>query len=169
MITHALEGARAQLQDAAEGGLADPGEREALVEYLGCFATLLHDHHLSEEDFAFPYFRERLPDAPFGLLEAQHVEMKGLLDEIEAACAVLAQNGEGQAAAQALHDTLGRLAALWHPHIRLEEAQFTPEALGAGWGAQDAARFGAAVGAYMQRLIDPEEMQHCQAILAGAG
>ena len=170
MITHALEGARAQSQAAAEAGLADPGERQALAEYLGCFATLLHDHHLSEDDVAFPYFRDRLPDAPFGALEAQHVEMQALLEELEAACDVIARNGQGREAAQALHDTLGRLAALWHPHIALEEAQFTPETLdGAGWGTQDAAQFAAAIGAYMQQLIDPQEMQRCQAILAGAG
>ena len=168
-VTRALEGALAQSQRFAQAGIPDAETRQALVDYIRCFATMLHDHHLGEDEFVFPYFEDRMPGAPFGALVAQHVEMQSLLDEIQATCDLLAQDGEGTEATQALHDALSRLSVLWHPHIRFEEAQFEPQAMVAVWDAQEAAQFGQEVSAYMQQIIDPEEMRACQAILSAAG
>jgi hemerythrin-like domain-containing protein len=130
---------------------------------------MLHDHHLGEDEFVFPYFQERLLDAPFDVLIAHHHEMESLLEDIQAACDTLAGNGQGAEASQALHGVLTRLSALWQPHIQLEEAQLTREALDTLWDAQEEAQFGKAISEYMQQLVDPLEMQECQAILSGAG
>ena len=92
---------------------------------------MLYGRHASEDEFVFPYFQERMPAAPFDVLIAHHREMQSLLDEIKAACDRLTGDGPDGEASQALHDTLARLSELWHPHIELEEAQFTRDRLDA--------------------------------------
>lgn len=169
MITQALDGALERSQHFAQAGFPDERTRHALVDYVGCFGKMLHDHHLGEDEFVFPYFQERLLDVPFDVLTAHHQEMESLLEDIQAACDTLAGNGHGTEASQALLGALTRLSALWHPHIQLEEAQFTRQALDALWDEQEEAQFGKAVSEYMQQLVDPKEMQECQAILSGAG
>jgi hypothetical protein len=130
---------------------------------------MLHAHHLSEDEFVFPYFRERMPDAPFDDLVAQHRKMEPLLRDIRAACDTLSEEGEGIEATWALHRTLDRLSVLWHPHIALEEAQFTREGLDALWDVHEEAQFGKVFGEYMQQHTDLEQMEQCQALLFGAG
>ena len=169
MITQALNGAIERSEYFAQTGFHDAETQQALVGYMGCFGGMLHAHHLSEDEFVFPYVRDQMPDGPFDTLIAQHQEMEPLLAEVRATCGTLAQNGQGAEASQALHGTLTRLAALWHPHIQIEERQFSREALDALWDAEQEAKFGRALGEYVAQHTDPEMMQACQAILFSAG
>jgi hemerythrin-like domain-containing protein len=165
MITQALNGALDRTQHFAQAGFPDAETQQALVSYMGCFGGLLHAHHVSEDEFVFPYIRSAWPDGPIDTLIAQHQEMEPLLADIRATCGTLSGNGHGSEASQALHDTLTRLSALWHPHIELEEAQFSREALDTRWDIQQEAKFGKALGEYLRQHTDPEMMQQCQAIL----
>ena len=169
MITQALDGALERSEHFAQAGFPDARTRQALVGYVGCFGGMLHAHHVSEDEFVFPYIRDWMPDAPFDDLVAEHREMEPLLGDLRSACGALAGDGDGKGASQALHGTLAGLSALWHPHITLEEAQFTRKGLDAMWSAQDEATFGQAIGEYMQQHTDPEQMEQCRAILYGAG
>jgi len=169
MITQALDGALEKSQHFAQAGFPDAQTRQALAAYMGCFGGMLHGHHLSEDEFVFPYFEERMPDAPFDVLVTHHREMASLLEDIQAARDTLTGQDQGNEASQALHDALTHLSELWHPHIQLEEAQFTREALDALWDAQEEARFGKAIAEYMRQHTDLEEMQRCQVILSRAG
>ena len=167
MITQALDGALDRTQHFSQTGFPDTETQQALVGYLGCFGGMLHAHHLSEDEFVFPYVRDQMPDGPFDTLIAQHQEMEPLLAEVRATCEKLAGNGQAAEASQALHGTLARLSALWHPHIQIEEAQFSREELDALWDTEQEAQFGKALGEYLAQHTDPEMMQQCQTVLFG--
>jgi len=168
MITQALDESLERSEHFAQAGFPDAETRQALVGYVGCFGGMLHAHHLSEDEFVFPYFRERMSDAPFDDLMAQHRKMEPLLKDIQAACGTLSGDGEGSEATWALYSTLDRLSVLWYPHIELEEVQFTREGLDVLWNAQEEAQFVKGIEKYMQQHVNPEEMQRCEAILYGA-
>jgi hypothetical protein len=75
MITQALDGALEQSQHFARAGFPDAQAQEALAGYMRCLWGMLHRHHLSEDEFVFPYMRELTLDAPFDVLVAQHREV----------------------------------------------------------------------------------------------
>jgi hemerythrin-like domain-containing protein len=109
-------------------GYPDATTRQGFVDYVRSLVATTHGHHITEDDLAFPYFSKLLPDAPWEALTVQHGEMQVLLDEIGAAVDALAADAEGIEGLPALQQPLERLAALWHPHIAVEEAHLSVEA-----------------------------------------
>ena len=79
MITQALDESLEQSEHFAQAGFPDAETRQVLVGYVGCFGGMLHAHHVSEDEFVFPYLWDQMPDAPLDTLIAQHQEMEPLL------------------------------------------------------------------------------------------
>jgi hemerythrin-like domain-containing protein len=122
-------------RDSGDGffnvGFSDEAVRIGCVEYLHTFCSITHAHHLTEEEAAFPYFREKGVEAPYDTLSREHAEMRRLLDEISGFGDEIARNSGQPGVLRMLVDSLDRLAAVWHPHIRTEEEYFNSEALNA--------------------------------------
>lgn len=114
-LTVALENCRA----FADRGFPDDTTREGFWKYCQGLEANAHGHHVTEDDLFFPYLRERLPDTDFDELMAEHGTMQGLLDEMRAA-------REAGSLAD-LQPSLSKMADLWHPHIKKEETEFSPE------------------------------------------
>jgi hemerythrin-like domain-containing protein len=131
VITRGLEVAKGRSQSFADEGSADVSPRSGFVSYLRAFVSVTHAHHLTEDELFFPYFREKIREAPFDLLTAQHREVARLLDEMEPAI------HEAERGPQAIEpfSRIGRIAAelgeIWHPHIAKEEGIFSPERVNA--------------------------------------
>ena len=127
IITRGLDVAIEYSQSFAQRGYPDAPTREGFISYVRSLASVLHAHHLTEDDLAFPYFRDKMPDTPFDSLTADHQEMTPLLEKIDG----LIENVEADAqAAEPLNDLNGALTQvrdLWHPHIELEEDHLSPE------------------------------------------
>jgi hemerythrin-like domain-containing protein len=122
VITRALD---ISLQNSQNTGPAEE-HRQGFSTYVRVLTILLHSHHASEDELAFPFWQTRLPAGPFTKLYDQHREMITYLEQIENWL------GAGQAAWQAdslsgLAHTLTDLQTLWHTHIDLEEATIGPE------------------------------------------
>jgi hypothetical protein len=49
----------------------------------------LDAHHLTEDELAFPYLRDKFPEAPYDLLMAQHRDIVFILDTAKAAMAIV--------------------------------------------------------------------------------
>ena len=88
---------------------------------------MLHAHHLSEDELAFPYFRDKLPDAPLDLLTTQHREMQPVLDEITAAIEKVAADTQADESLNDLNRALIKMAEIWRPHIQREEDHLSVE------------------------------------------
>ena len=97
--------------------------RDGFQLYLGAFVSLLHAHHLGEEEIAFPYWRNKIPQAPFDLLGKHHQQIVPLLDKINGWLATDRSAWE-PASIVDLHTTLGMLHGIWRIHFPIEEANF---------------------------------------------
>ncbi len=105
----------------------DASTREGFITYVRTFVSVLHAHHLLEEELAFPRLRDRFPEVPYDLLLAQHKSIVGVLKEIGAAIEGVAAAARPDESLNEMTDALRRIALLWHPHIQLEQEHFTVE------------------------------------------
>ena len=154
IITRALSVTIEKSLQFAQEGFPDSATGAGFMCYARTFVSVIHGHHLTEDELAFPYFRQKLQDAPFDLLIAQHHELVHVLDEIKAAIEEV--SAEPQAAAlNKLNQGLRRLADLWHPHIGIEQEHFTAAKLEALIGREEHIRLGKLFAKHGQTHMGP--------------
>jgi hemerythrin-like domain-containing protein len=112
-----------------QDGYPDATTREGFISYVGSLVSVLHAHHLTESDLFFPYFKEKLPEAPIDLLTSQHRDLEPILQQAKTAMDQTSSEAEAGAALDRLNSLLGQVADFWHPHIRIEEDHFTVDRL----------------------------------------
>jgi hypothetical protein len=127
LITRGLKVSLERGQVFAQDGFPDASTREGFVDYVQSLVSVLHAHHLTEDDLAFPYLRDLMPGTPFDVLTEQHQQMMPILDEIKAAIEVVAAEEQAGAMLNDLNRALTKVAELWHPHIQIEEEHFSVE------------------------------------------
>jgi len=99
------------------------GEADGFSMYVSTLKWVTHSHHLSEDDIAFPYFKDYV-DAPYVQLKADHVAMARILDSLDQCLPEISSGGVGK-----LKEVLYEFDKLWGPHIKIEEENFTSEKL----------------------------------------
>ncbi len=96
------------------------------INYVESWLSLLHSHHLVEDELIFPYLKEKITDVPFDLMEAQHQEMLPVLDEIEARLTAIKQRQiQAVRLLPELNRQLIKLRDIWQPHFQTEEEYIT--------------------------------------------
>ena len=128
IITRALRVSIESVQGFSQRGFQDEGRREGFFNYIRALASVLNAHHLTEDEIAFPYFRDKLPEAPFDLLSATHQEIVHIVDEIKLAAEKCEKNDQVETELRNLEIALTRLNGMWHPHIQIETEQFIKKA-----------------------------------------
>ncbi len=147
-----IEKGRLFVQD----GYPDASGREGFVAYVGSLLSVLHAHHLTESELFFPYFRDKLPDAPIDLLMAQHRELEPVLQQAKAATDEVSAEAGAGAALGRLNDLLGKIADSWHPHIRIEEDHFSVDRLATFIDAKEHDRLARAAMEHSQQHSGPD-------------
>jgi len=137
LITRGIDVGLDRSQAFAQNGYPDAATRAGFATYIRTFACVVEGHHLAEDQVAFPYFRDKAPEAPFDRLSSQHLEIAALLVEITQAIEGAATDVEASGSLQRLHSTLTRLEAIWHPHIGIEEGILSPARTKALLGAEE--------------------------------
>ena len=107
------------------------GEATGFSMYLSTLKWVTHSHHLSEDDIAFPYFKNYI-DAPYNRLKDDHNDMARILDELDQRLLEVSSGGLGK-----LREVLDEFDKLWGPHIKIEEENFTAERLQAVIGMKE--------------------------------
>jgi len=127
-ITRALDVAHKYAARYAAIGYPDTKTLKGYLTYVRCLVRLLHSHHITEDKAMFPHLRDKLPNAPYDLLMAQHHEMDPVLEEIKG---VLSHTRSAQPiqTMDTLDDALARISEMWRNHIDVEEAHFGPDAI----------------------------------------
>jgi hemerythrin-like domain-containing protein len=128
IITRGLQVSREAVQAAAQHGLWDDKQKEGLLNYLRAFSAVLNSHHLTEDELIFPYFRDKLPGAPFDVLVRWHEEMVEMLNEINQAVEKCDRNEQLGTNLARLEDSLTRLDESWQPHIQMEDEELITKA-----------------------------------------
>ena len=75
IITRGLNVAIEHSQAFAQNGYPDASTREGFISYVKTFIFMIHSHHLTEDEVAFPFFQAQMTATPFDALTAQHQEM----------------------------------------------------------------------------------------------
>lgn len=130
--------------------------KDGFISYVHSLASTLHGHHLTEDDLVFPYFREKIPDAPFDLLAAQHRALAPLLKEIRYCIEEMTSTSEGNKALYRLNRTLNQIAEIWHPHIKMEEDHFTREKVDALVNSEEHLRLCGLFGEHGRKHANPD-------------
>jgi len=119
-----LESARGILQ----GGFEGERNREGFFNYIRSLSSVMNAHHLTEDDIAFPYFRDKLPEAPFDEWIYWHGKMTEDLDEINLAMEKCVKKDEFETELRNIENALARLNEGWPYHIQPETDDFINKA-----------------------------------------
>jgi hypothetical protein len=155
IITRGLTVATEKSGVFAQEGFPDASTREGFTGYVRSLVSVVHGHHLTEDELVFPYFRAKLPDAPYDLLMAQHQELVHLLDGIKAAIEEVAASPRAAAALTELNGALRRTGETWHPHIGIEQDRFAPDKVGPLLAPEEHVRLSRLFAEHGQRHMAP--------------
>jgi hemerythrin-like domain-containing protein len=97
--------------------------KSGFADYIRSLVSVVAAHHLGEDTIAFPALKERLPDAPYRRLTADHKKIEAALNPLgESTPEISGANplaGLGVVVAG-----LRKILAIWPSHIGLEESSF---------------------------------------------
>ena len=102
--------------------------REGFFNYIRCLSTVMNAHHLTEDNIAFPYFRDKLPDVAFDDWTYWHGKMDEILDEINLAVKKSDEKDELETELKEIENALARLNDWWPDHIGPEKDEFISKA-----------------------------------------
>ena len=121
LITRSLEITIQNVKRFLEIESIKESDREGFLKYIQSFSTVLDAHHLLENEKIFPYFRDKLPDAPYDRLITQHKLVKESVSHINGGINNLKSNVCELESLNLLKTDLRMIDKIWHPHIRIEE------------------------------------------------
>jgi len=130
VITRGLDVSMQHASTFNDSGFPDEATRTGFLNYIQALSSILHGHHSTEDELAFPYFRDLLPAMPVARLSAQHQEMIPLIETVTTDAAACRQDDTLQQGLAGLLPALSQISAIWHPHIRLEEEHFSLQTVG---------------------------------------
>jgi hemerythrin-like domain-containing protein len=128
VITRGLEVSTERAQEFAAHGFRDEEEKAGFLNYVRTLVAVLEGHHLTEDDIAFPYLRDKLPEAPVDLLMAQHQMMIPVLGEIRSAVERCEKEAQVETGLSDMRAALNQVDGIWHPHIRIEQEHIIEKA-----------------------------------------
>jgi hemerythrin-like domain-containing protein len=128
IITRGLRVSLENAQVILQGGFQDERTREGFFNYIRALTSVLNAHHRMEDEIAFPYFRESLPDFDFDNLTYWHHWMHEILDEINSAVEKIEKNNQLETEMKTIENALNRLNDGWPYHIQPETEGFISKA-----------------------------------------
>ncbi|MGZ7108511.1 MAG: hemerythrin domain-containing protein [Methanobacterium sp.] len=121
IITRSLEVNIQNVNRYLEIGAIEESDEEGFLKYVQSFSTVLDAHHLLENEKIFPYFKDKLPDAPYDRLMDQHKLVKESLSQINGGINNLKSKVDELDSINLLKTGFREIDKIWHPHIRIEE------------------------------------------------
>jgi hemerythrin-like domain-containing protein len=158
VISRGIQVTTEKSQDFAGTGFHDQQTQTGFYRYVYSLLEMLHAHHLTEDELAFPYFKARLPDLRLEGLTEQHkqlvphaTEMGTILDDIKKPTV------SGEQIAR-LANASANLNVLWQMHIRAEESYFGSDSvIGRFVSEKDQLEITRQTGEYSQKHASPGE------------
>jgi hemerythrin-like domain-containing protein len=128
IITRGLGVSLESVQRILQVGFQGEMDQEGYFNYIRALSSVLNAHHLTEDDLAFPYFRDKLPEAPFDNWMYWHKKMVVILDEINVAMEKCNKKDQLEAGLRDMENALSRLKEGWPYHIQPETDEFINKA-----------------------------------------
>jgi hypothetical protein len=140
------------MQTGLPNGKIGPG----FVDYIRSLTSVLHAHHVAEDKLIFPLFKDLLPQAPYEELADDHLRFIPILDEIRLKIEGAVEDAESGESLERIDSLLAEMAAVWRPHVAVEEAHFSSAKIDAVMSADDQTRFLARIGEANQEHSGPD-------------
>lgn len=94
-------------------------DSEGISMFIKTLKWVTHSHHTTEDELAFPYFRDHIT-GPYDRLREDHLVMASILDKLDKSLVEIPTGG-----IKKVREVLSNLNNLWVPHIKIEEENFT--------------------------------------------
>lgn len=124
IITRGLRVSLESARDILQGGFQGERNREGFFNYIRSLTSVMNAHHLTEDDIAFPYFRDKLPEAHFTDWTYWHGKMVEDLDKINLAVERCEKEDELETGLRDIENVLAELNDWWPYHIQPEADEF---------------------------------------------
>jgi hemerythrin-like domain-containing protein len=128
IITRGLRVSLESVQEVIQRGFQDEESQEGFFNFIRALTSVMNAHHLTEDEIVFPYFRDKLPEAPFDSLTYYHHLMVLILDEINLAVGKCANKDQLETELMNIENALARLNEEWPYHIQPETDEFINKA-----------------------------------------
>jgi len=155
VITRGLEMIGRRGAEFAQDGFPDALTQHGFSDYAHSLITVLNEHHLSEDEVAFPALKEKLPAAPYERLAADHRQIEGILAEVRGVMEGLMEADASQVLGD-LMEAVKRIRIMWTPHIGREEIYFSEKAVSAVMDSQEQGRLNGLIAKHNQEHSDPD-------------
>ena len=123
VMTRGLAVSLQNIDEFLNMGALETQNREGFLKYVQSFSSVLDGHHLVEDEKVFPYFMDKLPEAPYERLISEHKIFKSGLQEINTGLGNLRAENDELKSLKILKSGLGKIDQIWHPHIQIEDTQ----------------------------------------------
>ena len=136
-------------------GFPDEGRRDGYAKYARTLAVVIDSHHLVEDNIAFPYFKDKVPELPTERLSGEHQKMIPLLERMKTAVEKVRSAETEAEGLNTLGVALEEFEAIWGPHIQIEELHLEVGKIGRLMAAEEHLRLISESTAYGQQHAGP--------------
>ena len=156
VITRGLTIAGETTRSMIQHNPSDTQSLNGFLDYLRSLTSVLHAHHSTETEIAFPLFQKKSLDAPYDLLIKGHVKMEAILNEINSTIATLADHNRDMVAMKKIQNLVQALVDIWDLHIQVEECRFAENTIGTHISIEEQQLLSMGVGQHMLKNSGPD-------------
>jgi hemerythrin-like domain-containing protein len=139
-------------------GFPDPMMLDGYAKYVRTLSEVIYAHHEVEDALAFPYFKERIPEAPYDRLMQEHQKMLPLLEQINQGALQIRDEQTEKEGLTSTNEAVQIFSELWHPHIQIEENHFDPPKLAKMLPVEEHLRLITEFGQFSQQHSSPASL-----------
>jgi hemerythrin-like domain-containing protein len=159
VITRGLDVSAERGAAFAQEGFPSLSIQEGFFTYLRALGGVLDAHHLGEDEAAFPAFQEKMPNAPYKKLMADHQVIAAILEELMAAAQAVASSAQPADSLHAVNSAVSTMASLWHPHIGIEESLWDPDQVAAVMTEEENLQLAQKIGESSQKHLHAPDIE----------
>lgn len=124
VISRGVDISNAHIDGFIKDGFPNENINEGYLNYVHGLTVLFDSHHKTEDDIAFPFFQEKLPNTHFEWLLEDHDLITGFIEELQPVLDALKKREQVEINFVLCKEVLLKISDRWYGHIGLEEDEF---------------------------------------------
>jgi hemerythrin-like domain-containing protein len=154
-MTRGLAVSLKNINDFLNLGEIEKLNREGFLKYVQSFSSVLHGHHLVENEKIFPYFKDKLPEVPYERLMSEHEIFKEGLQEINTGNGNLISKNDELESLRLLKSGFEKIDQIWNSHIQIENTQLYGKIGSLNMDSEEMIKILKEAGEFFQEHTDP--------------
>jgi hemerythrin-like domain-containing protein len=124
VISRGVDISNAHIDGFIKDGFPNETACDGYLNYIHALTVLFDSHHKTEDDIAFPFFRDALPKTHFEWLLEDHDLINGFIEELQPILDALNKREQVDINMVLCKEVLVKISDRWYGHIDLEEEEF---------------------------------------------